>query len=118
MGDSTVAYEYTPLQSERHIRLLQVDYPADDFGAQNITYRIIQRELFSTGDQVDFEAVSYTWGNPERAGTLAVAGATGSIGLTRNLVEALPYLAKHSESKLLWLDQICEFHPPPALCHS
>lgn len=118
MDIGTVVYEYSPLQSKHHIRLLQVEYKAEELIPQNVIYRIIQRGLFATGEQPPFEAVSYTWGNPERVATLAISKAIGSIVLTKNLAEALPYLAKHPQTKLLWLDQICKCCHRSPVCHA
>jgi hypothetical protein len=102
-------YKYTPLQSDRHIRLLQIltngDEPNGD--EQMPTCAMIQRELPREDKELDFEAVSYTWGKPERVAGLTISGGPGIIGLTANLTEAMPYLAKHSKSGLLWIDQLC-----------
>jgi hypothetical protein len=102
-------YKYTPLQSDRHIRLLQIltngDEPNGD--EQMPTCAMIQRELPREDKELDFEAVSYTWGKPDRVAGLTISGGPGIIGLTANLTEALPYIAKHSRSGLLWIDQLC-----------
>jgi hypothetical protein len=102
-------YKYTPLQSDRHIRLLQILTNGDELNGddQMPTCAMIQRELPREVKELDFEAVSYTWGKPDRVAGLTISGGPGIIGLTANLTEALPYLAKHSRSSLLWIDQLC-----------
>lgn len=104
-------YQYRPLESPRHIRLLQVLYEDGDIETVAAPkYRIVHRRLPTDNEneeKFDFEAVSYTWGNPDRVARLEIAEEAGGIGLTRNLEIALPYLAKHSNTKLLWIDQLC-----------
>ncbi|PSN60768.1 heterokaryon incompatibility protein [Corynespora cassiicola Philippines] len=95
---------HRPLKSDHHIRLLEV-VTADD--RLDVSYRIVQRDLHHDDEHPFFEAVSYTWADPLRVATLPVDGESGSIGLTKNLSQALPCLAKRSNTKLLWIDQIC-----------
>ncbi|KAF2277967.1 HET-domain-containing protein [Westerdykella ornata] len=101
----SASYSYTPLHSDRHIRLLQIISSGDPVPSK---YRIVQRALSDGDDELEFEAVSYTWGDPSPFGSLVLEGNEGgSIGLTKNLTEALPFLSERSETKLLWIDQIC-----------
>jgi hypothetical protein len=99
-------FSYKPLESYRHIRLLEVLVPDSDEPTGVPVYRLVHREL-STEVALEFEAVSYTWGDPKRVADLRFKNVDGVIGLTHNLSQALPYLAKHSRTKLLWIDQIC-----------
>jgi hypothetical protein len=95
-----VAFQYQHLESNRHIRLLKVI----DSGDINPSFLLVHLEL--TPD-LTFKAISYTWGDPTRVATLEIGNKDGVIGLTRNLSQALPFLAKNSRTKLLWIDQIC-----------
>jgi hypothetical protein len=52
------------------------------------------------------EAISYVWGDPERAHTLLPAGDVASA-ITASLPTALPYLAAWSKTGNSWIDQIC-----------
>ena len=102
--DFTTTYEYRPLQSPRHIRLLEIThcandenlFPDDQRGLQAVqhdgtdtsvgcdadsspsksrsdairnlgyTYRIVHTEMPPDDEDLDFEALSYTWGDPQR----------------------------------------------------
>ncbi|KAF2475901.1 heterokaryon incompatibility protein [Lindgomyces ingoldianus] len=88
-GGFPTTYKYRPLESDRHIRLLQILTNSDDDKSQ--------MELPNEDAQLEFEAISYTWGKPDR----------DLIGLTENLSQALPHLCHHSSTKLLWIDQLC-----------
>jgi hypothetical protein len=79
----------------------------DEDGKAQPTYRIVQKEIKPGEDHSGFEAASYTWGDPTRVSNLPIDGEEGSIGLTKNLTEALPHFAKRSVTKYLWIDQIC-----------
>lgn len=109
MEDSTFAttYKYRPLESERHIRLLQILEVDDDATPRNPVYKIVHKELLSDGVSLEFEAVSYTWGDSKRVANLRFEDESGTIGLTENLNQALPFLCNHSTTKHLWIDQIC-----------
>ncbi|KAF2735195.1 heterokaryon incompatibility protein [Polyplosphaeria fusca] len=96
-------YDYKPLESSEHIRLIQIL----DGNTPQPNYRIVHKEIPPKGSQPDFEAVSYTWGNQERVASLHLDGDSGQIGLTKNLSQALSYLTRRSTTGYLWIDQIC-----------
>lgn len=110
-------YQYEPLESDRHIRLLKIE----GLGLEKLLWksklmpRIPKRSKArgfsilhaSIDDDVKYEAVSYAWGNSTRVAKLAIAKGQGHIALTQSLVNALPYLVKQSRTGLLWIDQIC-----------
>ncbi|KAF2468350.1 uncharacterized protein BDR25DRAFT_316138 [Lindgomyces ingoldianus] len=124
-GGFMMTYKYRPLESHRHIRLLQVLSTGDNERIQaearppTYRYRIIHRELSNRDAQLEFKAVSYTWGSPNRVAGLTIdenvkeekkakaKAKAGAIGLTENLSQALPRLCQHSITKLLWIDQLC-----------
>jgi len=57
-----------------------------------------------------FEALSYTWGSPENPVRITISSkksGTGSLSITQNLAEALPFLRHHDKDRLLWIDAIC-----------
>lgn len=101
-------YTYEGLQSPRHIRLLEL---SKNDGADEddvpVVYSLVQVELPSGDAVLDFEALSYTWGDPSRVSGLHLHGHPGLIGLTASLTEALPHVTKHSKTKRLWVDQLC-----------
>ncbi|OAL55801.1 heterokaryon incompatibility protein [Pyrenochaeta sp. DS3sAY3a] len=104
----STTYVYTPLQTHRHIRVLEiVDSEPNLETSPSLIYSLVQFELSSDDVPLDFEAISYTWGDPVRVSGLHIQGQNTHIGLTANLTEALPHLAKHSKTKRLWIDQLC-----------
>lgn len=83
-------YSYHTLETCHNTRLLQV-IDANSPDPDGITfYRLIHAGLPESEADLDFEAVSYTWGSPERIEHLIVDGEGGTVGLTANLSEALP----------------------------
>lgn len=62
---------------------------------------------------IDYEALSYTWGdqtNPVRAHIVDTSMSTNSvteIKLGRNLASALQHLRYAEEPRTLWIDTIC-----------
>ncbi|KAL9610237.1 MAG: hypothetical protein Q9167_005059 [Letrouitia subvulpina] len=52
-----------------------------------------------------YEALSYTWGDPEERRVTYVD--SDSVLITRNLDIALRYIRNPSESRVLWIDALC-----------
>ncbi|KAK8075658.1 Heterokaryon incompatibility protein 6-OR allele [Apiospora hydei] len=91
---------YEPLpRSDRHIRLLELKpgNPNDIVTAKLITHRL--------EDATDYEALSYTWGNPEEHQTIQCNGVP--IRVTPNLFNALLGLRDTKNEITLWVDAIC-----------
>lgn len=103
--DHATPYEYQPLESGRHVRLLQILDKGDGDTGATASYTLVHVTL-EQAKSAGFEAVSYTWGDPSRTSGLELAGG-GHVGLTRNLTQALPHLTAHSRTGALWIDQIC-----------
>lgn len=104
----TTSYQYLHLQP-RHIRLLKCvtsDRPNSD-GTPSFDYHIVHVKLPKDGPTLEFEAVSYTWGDPPKVSVLPIQEDAGHIALTGNLTEALPYISQHSATGYLWIDQLC-----------
>jgi hypothetical protein len=102
--DFSTTYVYSPLQGRRYIRLLECTTDTNTLGPR---YSLVQYELPTETTLTHFEAISYTWGDPERVSALHFHDEPGMIGLTANLTEALPYLIAQSHTKRLWIDQLC-----------
>ncbi|KAI2473329.1 heterokaryon incompatibility protein-domain-containing protein [Annulohypoxylon bovei var. microspora] len=62
-------------------------------------------EPFDISPTLEFEALSYTWGNPKDLIPIEVNGEM--ISVTKNLATALTYLRKGSSERYLWIDAIC-----------
>jgi hypothetical protein len=106
-GFSTT-YIYSPLLGPRYIRLLKCNTdPVEQDIATKLSYRLIQYEIPIEDSSSTFEAISDTWGKPERVSALAIQNGMGQIGLTANLTEALPHMIRQSHTKRLWIDQLC-----------
>ncbi|KAI8940146.1 hypothetical protein NX059_003859 [Plenodomus lindquistii] len=98
---------YEPLRSHRHIRILEVAAHAQVEQDSQLSYSLVQEEIPLGTTQLYFEALSYTWGSPDRVSSLSLVNECGPIGLTANLTEALPHVTESSITKRLWIDQIC-----------
>ncbi|KAL8952257.1 MAG: hypothetical protein Q9222_001821 [Ikaeria aurantiellina] len=94
------SFHYEALSKPRHIRLLKL-LPADS-KSDDITCTLEQAGL---DDNTQYEALSYTWGNPVERSKLYCNGKTLSV--TKNLGTALRYLRPQSEPRSLWVDAIC-----------
>ena len=62
-------------------------------------------EAFDLNSELEFEALSYTWGDPTDRVPIEANGET--ILVTKNLGTALWYLRKESDCRYLWIDAIC-----------
>jgi hypothetical protein len=58
-------------------------------------------------DAIDYEALSYTWGNPAPAGQVLINGA--ALLVTSNLARALEHMRMLQGPRTLriWIDQLC-----------
>ncbi|OMP84340.1 Heterokaryon incompatibility protein 6, OR allele [Diplodia seriata] len=99
------AYQYRPLQSDRHIRLLHILDPDSHGGNKKPILYLVHMNIDTAPP---FEAVSYVWGDPTPVGTLHLS-ISGDLGVAHNLNEALPYLIKVAAlgTRYLWIDAIC-----------
>jgi hypothetical protein len=59
----------------------------------------------SIDDPPEFEALSYTWGDPNITVSIQLCGQ--AIPVTVNLASALRYLRHEQRSRILWADAIC-----------
>jgi hypothetical protein len=88
--------------SARPIRLLRL-FPAASLGED------IKCELFNTTldakNIVGFEALSYTWGDPETTSPITLHGKPHHI--TKNLEVALRHLRYPERERTLWVDALC-----------
>ncbi|KAF2442105.1 heterokaryon incompatibility protein [Karstenula rhodostoma CBS 690.94] len=105
--DFPTTYDYTPLPSPRHIRLLHIHGRGSEDNTETATFEIHVVELPSDEKPFAFETLSYTWGAPKRVASLSFRNEPGVIGLTQNLSQALPHLARTSDTRYIWIDQLC-----------
>jgi hypothetical protein len=108
----TNVYQYESLNQEsKEIRLMTLKAGS----TRDPIFVILENVPFVTDGMLqqqisEFEALSYTWGSPENPARIAVSSkksGTGSLAITQNLAEALPFLRHHDKDRLLWIDAIC-----------
>lgn len=96
---------YTQLDTaKRQIRLLRIASP----GGRDARDSKVECHLttVSLDDHVDFDALSYTWGNPHDCFPIQLNGS--EFFVTINLYDALKtFRDDHAVSKYLWIDAIC-----------
>ncbi|KAF2262434.1 hypothetical protein CC78DRAFT_618494 [Lojkania enalia] len=83
------------------IRLLYVEFVSDEPVWTLKTVQLLGNEAEGG---VEFEALSYAWG--ELFHTFPFVCSGGILRIHRNLNEALPYLARRSSSLPLWIDAL------------
>ena len=94
------SYQYKQLQ-DRQIRLL--DLKAGEHGSRlKGTIRHV-----SIDDPLDYEALSYTWGDSGTRTCHSISCDNQHLGLTLNLNLALLRLRSEKCTRALWVDQIC-----------
>jgi ankyrin repeat protein len=74
------------------------------------TYGPIQCELFhaqlhTRENTIEYEALSYTWGSPNKLHEIEINGKR--LPVTKNLFEALQHLRNQYQDRILWIDAIC-----------
>ncbi|PMD28507.1 HET-domain-containing protein, partial [Hyaloscypha hepaticicola] len=94
-------YQYRPLEKGRCIRLLRLE-PGDAAAAQKIS--IFHADL---DQQATYEALSYTWGDPDDTTLISCTEEGSTLAVTRNCEAALRSLRLEYEERTLWIDAIC-----------
>ena len=99
-SSSTQTYRYSPLKHEHDIRLLYL-LPGSNEAPLSCSLRIV-----SLSEIPDYEAVSYTWGEPIFSASIECS-SKGHLPITENLSKALFHLRLANRSRVLWIDAIC-----------
>lgn len=95
-------YAYEPIDfSGPAIRLLRLCRGVDS----EISCELFQASLCERDDSISYEALSYTWGQPDVRENLVVNGKPLSV--TVNLFLALQQLRQPDEDRILWIDAVC-----------
>ncbi|CAI6340111.1 unnamed protein product [Periconia digitata] len=94
-------YQYQPLASEHHVRILVLT-PAEQADAR-LECSLIQIDL--KDHPGSYKAISYTWGSQSRDQDLHCEGAT--IKITSNLSSALRRFRSRFQAQILWIDAVC-----------
>ncbi|KAF2133115.1 HET-domain-containing protein, partial [Dothidotthia symphoricarpi CBS 119687] len=95
-------FQYTPLDyGDCSFRLIQLFHGKDE----SIQCTLFDAWLYHTDSTMEYEALSYTWGNPDKAFEIVMNGTR--MPVTKNLFLALRYLRHPSQDRILWIDAIC-----------
>lgn len=93
-------YVHKPLTSPRSFRVLEL-LPSPIF-ISTVSCQI--REVY-LDDNVEYEALSYVWG--EKKPGCSVSIGTKTLAVTPNCLDALRYLRRKFRRRVLWVDAIC-----------
>jgi hypothetical protein len=95
-----VLYEYKPLRlPQSQIRLATI---IPGFWDDPIKLYVVHVNL---SDEIPYEALSYTWGDPSVTVPIFINGYTFQV--TTNLASALRHLRDKRQDRALWVDAIC-----------
>ena len=100
-------YQYSPLRDEAtDIRLLTIlPNSATSSDEIHILINIIPLEQ---GSNIEYEALSYTWGSAENLVDIFVGVQEDHVlPVTQNLAEALQHLRDETKEGAFWIDAIC-----------
>ena len=95
-------YRHKPLQTQDSIRVLEL-LPGSSGSA--LSCRILETHLANS--DIEFEAISYVWGDPVPACYLREIESNNMLRITENLFLALRALRYPDRSRILWADAIC-----------
>jgi hypothetical protein len=95
-------YVYKSLPIGNYIRILELE--AGSWTSQ-INFKLLAIDMTNQRPESSYEAISYTWGTPERVVQGHCDGC--SMMLTENLAEALRQTRFLNKSRLLWADGVC-----------
>lgn len=94
-------YKHGPLLSRRSIRIL-ILLPSPRDSALNCLLKDV-----SLDDQVEYEALSYAWGDEDPTGRTSITCCGKRIPITPNCSTALIHLRREDRPRTLWIDAIC-----------
>jgi hypothetical protein len=92
-------YKYSKLEKPDHIRLVLL-HPR--FGFRPISCSMVEGPHMRL---LMYEAISYTWGSPDRTEEILVDGCT--LKVTKSVYEILAQFSSQFLPQLLWIDAIC-----------
>ena len=94
-----MSYAYQPLAEGQAFRILELQ------PAATIDEPLLARFVFSGSGEIDFAAISYTWGKDELCKAVELEGT--SLPITFNLWNALRHFRLKDSVRMLWADGIC-----------
>ena len=106
---SSTTQIYQPLsRGQTRVLCLQAGFPHDPIISTLTLVTLCEETAMkeSSGERAaDYEALSYTWGDPEPFHSIECNGC--SLGVGRNLFTALKTLRNSEGPRFLWIDAIC-----------
>lgn len=103
MASSFPPYNYSPLPSHRHIRLLEFPAFSEQEAALTGTLRVVDLDV---EDSLPYVALSYTWGQPNFTEALLLDGSR-VLHITSTLAGALRRFRYASALRWIWVDALC-----------
>ncbi|KAF1990385.1 HET-domain-containing protein [Aulographum hederae CBS 113979] len=99
-------FQYTALPLGRHFRVLQLLRRQNEFETpyQQVTLHGILHTA-SLDEGVEYQALSYTWGDPTPCETIFINGSV--MRITANCAAALRRMMRGKVSRMMWVDSIC-----------
>ena len=102
-SEALIKYEYDHLESKQHIRIMTIK---PQLGKNDDEEPVrIHLEQFAVSKCPQYQALSYTWGQPQRSDRVLVDDRF-YISVTPNLLRALVQL-RRKRSVTIWIDAIC-----------
>ncbi|MCJ1295907.1 hypothetical protein MMC34_007472 [Xylographa carneopallida] len=110
MAGYMAPYLYRPLNDgDKEIRTMTL--LAGRFSDEiHVTIKIVPFLADGTSLVPKFEALSYTWGLPDRTAKITIHDdllPTSTLAITRNLAIALRYLRHEHKDRMMWIDAVC-----------
>ncbi|CAI9627806.1 unnamed protein product [Alternaria burnsii] len=99
------SYRYRSLQHDDSIRLLVLHPSLNGTDADPIRCTIQHAQL--SDESLEYEAVSYTWGNAVQKQAIYFQHDTKELHVGQNCYNALRRLRRVHGDRLLWIDAIC-----------
>ena len=94
-------YAYKALRNPRDVRLIRIQ-PAERH--ENVVCDIVHGNL---DDFPQYEALSYTWGDPTTGCKITCQKPTSTLAITSNCESALKRLRRRDTSRTIWIDAVC-----------
>jgi hypothetical protein len=97
------SYQYGPLQHSDSIRILVLHPSPNDSDPIACTIRHVQL----SDDTLEYEAVSYTWGDSTQTNTIYLNDGRQRLIVGKNCHAALRRLRLVDEDRTVWIDAVC-----------
>ncbi|KAK9415980.1 putative Heterokaryon incompatibility domain-containing protein [Seiridium unicorne] len=100
---NTARYQHRPLRYDDSIRVLQILPSA----VADAPVRVYLSSYRLSDPKLQFEALSYTWGDPSDKTPISVGGLSSSLLVPQSSVNAVKALRYQDTRRTMWIDSIC-----------